>query len=641
MPGARKRGAAPEGRRGHPVGRRLIAASWLVALATLAATPPAAHAAQAPKLQTPPPAAAALAAPGGPQIELPPGAEPDSMPAPSSPAPEDFEIPARPRQGTPEGTGAEVGKVDPETIPAQAPPAAAPGGGIGESYILTGDKLSIGPQTVSVTVDVRAPKVMNLNKTSTLQIVVKNTGTTDAFDVVVRDNFPESLQFMGSTPTEAAPAPTLAWSLGTLPAGSERTIEVKVKAIKVESFEHSATVSMKTGGKSRSQIQQPLLKVEPQVLTPRVLKGKQARFKINVSNPGTGPATKIVVTVKLGEGLKHPTLGRDFHQTISRIEPNGTESLAEFAVDTTLGGAQSCVVTATSPDVESNAENSDVARSVTVVSPKLELKIVGPQKRPTDTLGNYTITLLNSGTAEARATQAWVSIPTGAQLASQPSEGGKYDKANRRITWAVDLLEPNASRTFTYQVKLGGVGAYGFSVEALAQSMGRVSSLWTTDVTGIADVDFKVRGKHRVLDVGETTLFIIEMSNQGSKDAAEVQVQAVLSGNLKVESATVTGTDEQAKTAPADNGQTLVKFPLIADLPFSAAGVGKILVIEVKATKAGRAVCSVQITHRDLDGAEIEHNAYANIMANDASGSTGPAADPAPAVGAAPANIRK
>ncbi|WZO95882.1 hypothetical protein EP7_002853 [Isosphaeraceae bacterium EP7] len=629
------------------MGRRLIAASWLVALATLAATPLAAPASQKPEPQfelQPQPQPAPPA--GAPPIELPQG-EPADLPAPTTPAADEFNTPARP-QSPPAGAGAEADKLDTQTVPAQAPPApaaapaaGAPAGGIGESYILPGDKLSVGPQAVSVTVDVRAPKVMNLNKPSTLQIVVKNSGTTDAFDVVVRDTFPEALEFLESTPPPASPAPTLAWSLGTLPAGGERTIDVKVKAIKVASFEHSATVSMKTGGKSRTQIQEPLLKVEPQALTARVLKGKPARFKINVSNPGTGPATNIVVTVKLGQGLNHTTLGRDFHQTITRIEPNGTVSLDEFSVDTTLGGEQACIVSATSPDVVSNADNSNVQRTVNVVAPKLELKIVGPQKRPTDTLGNYTITLQNSGTAEARATQAWVAIPPGTLLASQPSDGGKYDKANRRITWAVDLLEPNASRTFTYQVKLGGVGAYSFAAEALAQGLARVSNLCTTDVTGIADVDFKVAGKHKVLDVGETTLFVIEMNNHGSKDATEVRVNAIVSGNLKVESATVSGTDEPAQNAPADGDQTLVKFPLINDLPSSASGTGKILVIEVKAVKPGQAVCRVQITHRDLDGAEIEHNAYTRVMANDASGGTGPAAEPAPAVGAAPANNRK
>ena len=115
------------------------------------------------------------------------------------------------------------------------------------------DRLPIGKQSVAVTVDVQAPASMNLNQVANLKLIIRNTGTSDALNVDVQDELPEGLKFISSVP-EMTPTHEshLTFRIPTLAAGSERTINLKVKPTKTGPFDHAATVKFETGCRSRT-----------------------------------------------------------------------------------------------------------------------------------------------------------------------------------------------------------------------------------------------------------------------------------------------------------------------------------------------------------------------------------------------------
>src|SRR4051812_28729805 len=171
------------------------------------------------------------------------------------------------------------GLPDQNPLPPAAEPTgqagAAPADGKGvdaEPFVLPADRLPLGKQSIGLTIDVQAPQVLNLNQSATLKIVVRNTGISDAMGVVVRDQLPESLSLLGSVPEAEKSDALLFWRLNTVPAGAERTIVLKVKAVKAAPFDHAATVTMLAGGKSRTMVREPKLKVEQVASTGNVLK---------------------------------------------------------------------------------------------------------------------------------------------------------------------------------------------------------------------------------------------------------------------------------------------------------------------------------------------------------------------------------
>ncbi len=121
--------------------------------------------------------------------------------------------------------------VDENVVKAQAAaPAAGQLAGAADPPLPTADRLPLGKQSVAVTVDVQAPASMNLNKNATLKLIVRNTGTADAFNVQVDDELPDGLKFVSSLPEMkvAGGGPHLSWRLHTLPGGSDRVITITV-----------------------------------------------------------------------------------------------------------------------------------------------------------------------------------------------------------------------------------------------------------------------------------------------------------------------------------------------------------------------------------------------------------------------------
>ena len=88
----------------------------------------------------------------------------------------------------PDASGRENNPLPPASeSPGQAGASPADGAPRGRPVRASPDKLALGQQTVALTVDVVAPKFLNLNQETTLKIVVRNTGTSDAMGVGIRD----------------------------------------------------------------------------------------------------------------------------------------------------------------------------------------------------------------------------------------------------------------------------------------------------------------------------------------------------------------------------------------------------------------------------------------------------------------------
>ena len=227
-----------------------------------------------------------------------------------------------------------------------AAPAPADGSIEGQGSPLSTDRLPLGKQEVMVSVDVQSPANLNFEQPATVKIIVKNSGSTDALGVVVRDELPPGLDCVGSQPeAQRVGDSLLSWRISTLPAGSDRVILLKVKPTKVGAFDHAATVTFQAGSKASSRVLRPRLKVEV-VQNPtdaKVLKNKTAEFRIAVTNTGDGPARNVIVHAKLSPGLRHDTGERNednsFELPIPQIGPGQREELDPLTVDATSGRA--------------------------------------------------------------------------------------------------------------------------------------------------------------------------------------------------------------------------------------------------------------------------------------------------------------
>ncbi len=455
-----------------------------------------------------------------------------------------------------------------------------------------------GAQGVGIYVEVVGPPSANLQQETTFRIIVRNAMRTQAFGVVVKDILPDTLEYVKSQPEAKKEGSTLAWDLGEMPIGSEKTMTVVAKPVKVGSVEHTATVTCQTGTKARLVVQEPKLKVEQSITPAKPLKGQPVQLRISVSNPGTGAARNVAVVVKVSQGLQDSQGSRVFDQEIRRLGPGERMELQPLTLSTVGGGAQTCEISTTSADVATEQPTAKSSQSIEILEPKLKLTMTGPSQKYTNTEDIYELNVQNPGTAPARNLKVAVFVPDSKGV-RRASRGGFLNKDSRKLEWTIDRVEPGESKVLKFEYRVEAMGTYPFSGEIRADSGLMEKQSVTTTVTGVADVDFQVAEKSRIIDVGDSTEYIITVRNQGTKDAVNLLISAILSENLQVTE--TDGHDGEAAKNPQDAKQTV--FPKIDHLP---AGQELTLVIRVKAIKAGISSCSVFLHHEDLGSERLE-----------------------------------
>ena len=236
---------------------------------------------------------------------------------------------------------------------------------------------------------------------------------------MIQDELPEGLQYVSSLPEmHVAAGNHLSYKIPTLAAGSDKVITVKVKPTKTGPFDHAAMVRFESGCRSRTRVLEPKLKVDvvANPSTGKVLKGQPVEFKVTVTNLGDGPARNVSIQAKLTPGLRHDVGSKNddpvlYEIPLAELLPGRSEHLDTFVADAVIGGQQSCTVTAKSPDVVFVKEDAEMVSTIAVVVPQLELHVLGPDSRFTDTIADYEVALKNPGTAAARKIRLTVTLP--------------------------------------------------------------------------------------------------------------------------------------------------------------------------------------------------------------------------------------
>ena len=554
----------------------------------------------------------------------PPSIEPDPGPAPPD-FPAEPEAKAKPVGQVPKGEGTPVSPADPflpETVPPSdpkvdedlmrvrdpadaanpLPPAQPSPGTAGPSSSgaspdprnLPLDRLPMDSSSAGITIEVQAPPTANLNRPLKFRILVKNTGQSPALGVTVSDRLPQGLQFDKSEPPASAPVGDVySWRFDTLPVGAEKVITVTTIPRQVGDFDHVPTVTLSTGSRSRTLVKNPQLKVE---ITHQdgadVLKGRPVKFNVTVRNTGTGPARSVIVHANLTGGLKHDSgssievafkdyLGRD-------TLPPGESEVIPLEVDTVSGGEQTCSVYAESPDVQ-DATEAKAESKIRVVEPLLDLQVSGPSERRTNSTATYHLIVRNPGTATARKVVAAAFIPLDGKLQDSSPSNLTYEPTSRRLYWRVGDLEAGAEKEMTFDILLGGISLFKVDGGCRAEGLSDKFEQATTHVVGMPDIDCQFVAQTTIMDVGETPVFEIRLTNRGSKGADKVLVKATLPPNLEV--VETDGHEGKVKT----NSLQVAEFPPL-DLP---PGAKKTLFLRVRAKAAGKDISTVAVTYGD------------------------------------------
>jgi len=153
-----------------------------------------------------------------------------------------------------------------------------------------------------------APADWLLDRPLTCTLTVRNTGDGDARDAKVEVTLGEEVTYVGASETVEASAGAIRWDVGTLAAGQERTLEIKVSASKPAESEiaakasadyaEAASVAAKTRFQGVAALSLEVVDNEDPIAV-----GSEVIYTITVKNQGSAPARNVRVECALEDGM--------------------------------------------------------------------------------------------------------------------------------------------------------------------------------------------------------------------------------------------------------------------------------------------------------------------------------------------------
>jgi uncharacterized repeat protein (TIGR01451 family) len=438
-----------------------------------------------------------------------------------------------------------------------------------------GERNLDGPQSPSVVIHKRAPAEVKVGKPATFVITVKNVGGATAMNVQVHDRVPTGMTLTDATPRpDPQHQPELFWQLGDLEPNQERTITLQLMPEQEGELGSVARVTFQAAASVRTISTRPELKVI-QKAPEKVLIGQQLEIELEVSNPGTGEATGVVLQEDAPDGLQHPQ-GKQLDNLIGALGPGEIRR-------------QILRMRAVKPGIVENqirVKGDDGLETthtiaVEIVAPQLKVSLSGPSKRYLERQATYELEIANVGTADASNVELSVQLDRGFTFVKTDYEG-QYDPTRHAVFWSLPTLPVGQSGTVPLTLLPVQEGNRVLRTEATADLGVNTAVETEVFVDSLAELTFSISDSADPIEVGGATTYEIKVRNTGSKDDTNVRVALQLPPGLQVA--------EQGDFT--DQGQGVIEF---APRALLKANDQMIFRVKAEGTAAGRHLAKARV----------------------------------------------
>jgi len=438
-----------------------------------------------------------------------------------------------------------------ETPPAASPERHPPPNMIHPDATISapGDRRLEGIQTPSIVIHKRAPSEVKVGKPASFVIHVKNVGTAEALEVTVHDRVPAGMRLIDASPSPIQQADRLLWQLGAVSAGDERTITMQLVPEQEGELGSVARVTFEAAASVRTIATRPELRIV-QKGPPKVLIGQQLEIELEVSNPGTGDATGVVLQEDVPEGLEHPK-GRHLDNLLGTLVA-GEVRHQVLRLRAVAPGIIQNEIRLTGDD---GLEAIDVIE-VEVIAPQLQVSLNGPQRRFLERQATYDVDIANVGSAAATNVEIVAHLDRGFTFISTDYEG-QYDPNQHAVFWSLASLPEGGSGTVPLTLLPVKEGEQAIRLEAHADLGVVAKNERKLVVDSLAELTFSINDVSDPIELGSETVYEIHLSNSGSRPDTNVKVQLQLPSGMKL-----LGADGDAQ----EDGRGGVFFPPLNQL---------------------------------------------------------------------------
>jgi uncharacterized repeat protein (TIGR01451 family) len=430
------------------------------------------------------------------------------------------------------------------------------------------------------------PRRIVVSRESEYTVVLQNSGDVEANDVMVTVNVPSWVDIASLSPSSGAAKDDddvstgrkVLWRINRLEANSQEKLKMQIIPRKSQPIDLAVRWTYAhAGSQTQVEVEEPLLQMV--ISGPsEVVYGETKVYNLTLSNPGTGDAEDVVVSLLplagKEEKISSTTLG-----TLRRGESKTIQ------VELAAGKAGALLVKA-----QAQAEGgltADATKEVLVRRADLKIEIVGPPAQYAGNAALYRLRIANPGNATAQDVTVVAVLPQGTEFV-RASDEAKYIKTQGRIRWDLGSLAAGQQRTMDLTCLFQSEGANPVRVAAQDNTDLAATGSVTTDVIVRADLKLTVSDPQGPVPVGEDAVYELRLVNRGTKRAENIEAVVFFSDGI--EPNRVEGADHQI-------GQGQVVFKSIPQL---AAGGEMVLKIRAKADRPGDHIFRAEVLCRSL-----------------------------------------
>jgi len=333
-----------------------------------------------------------------------------------------------------------------------------------------------------------APKYSHENDSIPVKLIVENTSRVEVRNIVVTDLLDEGLEHAG--PDKAA-AQKREWPIEVIAPGQKRELEFAVQATKQGVFSgrttaHADFLPDMKGDTWTVTVGKALLDVKVSGPTKPIYLSQPARYQIVATNRGTIPLDNVAVTFSLPNGMKVKQASPGAEKFASRIQwgiPSfkaGETKTFTLQVQAVEPGTVPIIVQALGRGHSAQADT----KTEFVGAAALRLRI----HKSSDPIQvgekvTYTVTVQNTGTAEARNVEVKIALPT-VQLKIDPSTVGvTVSKDPGTFTWGPLNVRPGQTQTIAIPAEATAAGKVRVHAEMTAAELTSGPLTWEEETT--------------------------------------------------------------------------------------------------------------------------------------------------------------
>lgn len=365
------------------------------------------------------------------------------------------------------------------------------------------------------------------------RIAVRNLGQSVARDVIVDVTVPDGIEIVSTRPEGREGADgRQSFNAGSIPAGSERVIEIEAMPRRAGAFDFQPRVRFEGGAKGASVSAAPL----PAALTLEVYApdsaatGDRVTCRIVVRNAGGTPARDVLLLAEFPSTFETDDQTRG-ERKLGSIPPGESREATFTVTPRDAGELPVAFRTVAADDLA-----AEISGQMKVLRRDLALEVEGPSVLHSRHTGVYRVSVSNPGETTLRQVVVRCQIPEGLDIRTL-DRAARYEPHERILTLNVAEIAIGGTEVLQFVAAAGSVGAQSLSAAAQAEGLPVTSVVHDTEIAAHAELGMNLQNDAGPVSLGESATIAVKLSNKGNDVARKVKIRVLLPEEIDAVSA--------------------------------------------------------------------------------------------------------